>query len=468
MLASGDISDIALLFVTNEDFDTQLNRALALIGKRLQVSRSYLFIDSGDGTTTSNTHEWCAEGVESQIKNLQRIAYSEIPSWKKILLNQSVFSVEDVSKLPEDVKVVVEPQGIRSLVFSPLRIGEGLIGFLGFDECRHSRAWTEVEIEALKTITGIISAAYSRKLLTERLEAQQTRLTNIIEGTRLGTWEWNIQTGETIFNERWAEIIGYTLAELSPISIQTWERFAHPDDLEESGRQLNHHFQGISDFYECECRMRHKNGSWVWVLDRGKVIERDLHGRPLKMYGTHSDITEKKAMEEQIRDLAIRDPLTGLYNRRYIFKRLDEIIAEYVRCKRNFCLSIVDIDHFKEVNDSFGHMAGDYVLKEFALTISSTIRQYDLIGRYGGEEFIVLTTSAKGSETASMIERVMVMVRGSEFIFKGQKIRFTFSCGVADSSEFADDEVSVESLIALADKRLYSAKEAGRNCCFFR
>jgi PAS domain S-box-containing protein len=117
-----------------------------------------------------------------------------------------------------------------------------------------------------------------------------------------------VQIGETIFNERWAEIIGCSLAEISPTSTATWERFAHPDDLAESNRLLGRHFDGLSAFYECESRMLHKDGSWVWILDRGTVIERDAAGRPLWMYGTHIDITEKKAMEEQIRELAIRAP----------------------------------------------------------------------------------------------------------------------------------------------------------------
>lgn len=301
--------------------------------------------------------------------------------------------------------------------------------------------------------------------VSKDLSAEQVRLKNIIEGTRLGTWEWNIETGETTFNDRWAEIVGYTLEELAPLSIETWRRLTHPDDLAESERLLNLHFRGISEFYQCESRMRHKNGSWVWVLDRGKVIERDSHGHLLRMYGTHMDITEKKNMEQQIHELAIRDSLTGLYNRRYLLNRLDEIVAEYSRCGRNFCLSIIDIDHFKEVNDTYGHQAGDYVLKEFALTISSTVRQYDLVGRYGGEEFIVITTSAKAQETASMIERVMAMVRGSVFIYQGHKMHFTFSCGVADSLEFLREGFSVEAMIGLADKRLYKAKQAGRDRC---
>lgn len=133
------------------------------------------------------------------------------------------------------------------------------------------------------------------------LHAERQRLAYIIEGTNAGTWEWNVQTGETIFNERWANIIGYTLAELSPVSIETWIRFAHPDDLRQCNEQLARHFAGRLDFYSAELRVRHKDGRWVWVLDRGKVSAWTKDGQPLWMRGTHVDITERKEKELELK-----------------------------------------------------------------------------------------------------------------------------------------------------------------------
>lgn len=129
------------------------------------------------------------------------------------------------------------------------------------------------------------------------IKRERSRLRDVIEGTHVGTWEWNIQTGATEFNERWAEIIGYTLEEISPTSIETWANFVHPDDMEESEKQLQRHFAGECPYYQCEARMRHKAGHWVWVLDRGKVSKSTENGQPLMMYGTHQDITEQKENE---------------------------------------------------------------------------------------------------------------------------------------------------------------------------
>lgn len=127
------------------------------------------------------------------------------------------------------------------------------------------------------------------------------RLASIIEGARVGTWEWNVQTGETVFNEIWADFLGYTLEELAPVSIETWMRLAHPDDLERSTAKLQRHFAGALPWYDCRCRMRHKDGHWIWVHDRGKVITRTPDGKPLMMFGTHMDISGIMQVEQTLR-----------------------------------------------------------------------------------------------------------------------------------------------------------------------
>jgi PAS domain S-box-containing protein len=150
---------------------------------------------------------------------------------------------------------------------------------------------------------GVFRDITERKQAEEALRDQSWRLVSIIEGTRAGTWEWNTQTGEMVFNESWAEIAGYTLEELEPISIKTWAALAHPDDLKQSGELLERHFRGELPYYDCECRIKHKDGSWVWVQDRGRIITRTADGKPLMMFGTHSDITKRKQAEEARLDL---------------------------------------------------------------------------------------------------------------------------------------------------------------------
>lgn len=302
-----------------------------------------------------------------------------------------------------------------------------------------------------------------QKSLQNLYDNEKTRLHSIIEGTRLGTWEWNIQSGETTFNERWAEIIGYTLKELEPVSIDTWEKYSHPDDLNEAEKLLEKHFKGESDYYDCECRMKHKRGHWVWVHDRGKVIEWDDEGKPLMMYGTHSDISDKKEMDMKIMELSIRDPLTNVFNRRYIYDRVGKDILRFQRTKIEFSISILDIDFFKRVNDSYGHQAGDFILKEFTGIIASNLRESDLLGRYGGEEFIVVTYESSREKTAALMERILEAVRAKIFEYENDEIKITFSAGISDVSESSNETTTIEKIISIADQRLYYAKTTGRN-----
>lgn len=164
------------------------------------------------------------------------------------------------------------------------------------------------EVIARTDIIRDISESVAAK---QGLDEERQRLQNILEGTGAGTWEWNVQTGETRFNERWAEIIGYTLDELKPVSIETWLNNTEPDDLEGSRKALQRHFDGETDTYQFEARMRHKDGHWVWVLDRGKVITRTPDGKPEWMFGTHQDINERKLQQDDLRKSQIFLDKTG-------------------------------------------------------------------------------------------------------------------------------------------------------------
>ena len=312
-------------------------------------------------------------------------------------------------------------------------------------------------------IRGYIFNQDHIKNIEIQLKKERERLQNIITSNNIGTWEWNVQSGETTFNERWAEIIGYTIEELKPLTIDTWKKFSHPEDLEKSANLLTKHFNGELEQYECEVRMRHKNGSWVWVLDKGKVLSFTFDGKPLIMFGTHTDITERKAYEKKIIEVSIRDPLTNIYNRRHIFSRLSEIKAKYQRDGIDFSIAILDIDFFKRVNDNFGHLAGDFVLQEFTKILSKNIRPFDLLGRFGGEEFIIIMLNCKKDTASVRIYDILKIIRNTNFIYKNQRINFTFSAGISDSSDCEFENLNLDRLIDSADRKLYFAKKTGRN-----
>jgi len=151
-------------------------------------------------------------------------------------------------------------------------------------------------------IQGHAEDITQQKAAEQQLLDYQWRLESIIDGTQVATWEWNVQTGEVIFDENWAKIVGHTLEELQPVTISTWQRFAVEDDLAKSNELLAKHFAGELPYYDTEARMHHKDGHVVWVRDRGKVASWTDDGKPLIMFGTHADITADKKREQVLFD----------------------------------------------------------------------------------------------------------------------------------------------------------------------
>lgn len=532
------------------------------------------------------------------------------------------------------------------------------------------------------------------------------RLMMMLEATQAGTWEWNVQTGECYFNERWAEIIGYTLDELKPLSIETWLEYVHAEDGQVSDKILNEHFDGKRSFYECEARMRHKDGHWVWVRDYGKLVSRTADGKPEWVVGTHidisglkelsqrfeafadllpgvvyqyeqhpdgssrfpfasqgmkhiygvspdavkhdaspvfkvihpddlprvaktitesakrgvdwiceyrvihsgmirwvfgharpqsglddstlwygmiiditgrkkleleleksqanlklaqriaktghweanmdsgelywsdmvyeilgyepgelepsveffrslvpnediaavtrsekkaqktgihdvqhrmrtrdgsliwvhelaelqsdgitlvgtvRDITEQKELELKLEQQAVMDPLTQIGNRRAFNKALDREFSRYYRYKTPLSLISFDLDHFKRVNDTFGHAAGDKVLLEVTTAVKSELRKEDVFARVGGEEFTVLLPDTGENEALQVAEKIRTLIEGLSINYENQTIRVTATFGLASVSGQVVDQ---EHLLQIADRALYKGKTSGRN-----
>ncbi|MCP4149304.1 MAG: diguanylate cyclase [bacterium] len=329
---------------------------------------------------------------------------------------------------------------------------------------RHLQAAARVERDNAGNpirMTGVTWDITERKQAEELIATKRRRLADIIEGTNVGTWEWNVQTGETVFNERWANIIGYTLKELAPVSIDTWTKFAHPDDLKESGELLKKHFENESDYYECEARMRHKDGSWAWVLDRGKVATWTEDGKPLLMSGTHQDITERKNAEEKIKHLATHDALTDLPSLKLAKDRALMAVRLARRNKTSCGIMFIDLDGFKAVNDSCGHDAGDALLKEVAKRLLACVRESDTVARIGGDEFLVTLSELQVSnKDAELIAGKLVQSISQPFSYNGEQVSIGASIGIAI---FPGNGEDIDNLIKQADNAMYSIKNSGKN-----
>lgn len=242
------------------------------------------------------------------------------------------------------------------------------------------------------------------------IENSHKRMANIIEGTNVGTWEIDLMTGEHFYNNRWAEILGYTLEELTPINNETWKKLVHPDDLEMQLERDEKLYTKELDFYDEEYRMLHKDGSVIWIQDRGKVISWTKDGKPHIISGTQTDITKRKNLEldkkkkqEEILFLSYCDQLTGLFNRRYFEDKLKEIDSA-----DNLPITLVmaDVNGLKLVNDSFGHNLGDELLKKAAEVLKNGCRNSDIISRLGGDEFVAILTKTNEQQAEQIIKRI--------------------------------------------------------------
>ena len=319
---------------------------------------------------------------------------------------------------------------------------------------------TRYFVGTIKDITEQRQQEENLRLAKMALEDERRRLANIIEATHVGTWEWNIQTGETRFNERWAEIIGYPLADLEPVSIDTWVKYTHPEDLQASSAALEKHFRGEAEFYEIECRMGHREGRWVWVLDRGKVFSWADDGKPLMMFGTHQDITQRKEYEARIRHMAMHDPLTGLPTLRLAYDRIQMAIEQVQREKKSAAVFYVDLDGFKAVNDAGGHRAGDQLLQTIATRLRQAVRGIDTVARIGGDEFLVILTSIDNRENARKVAHKLLEQVRDPIDIEGNAFRVGFSIGIA---MIPDDGLEPKGLIEAADVAMYRVKNSGKN-----
>ncbi|WP_314322988.1 EAL domain-containing protein [Comamonas aquatica] len=297
-----------------------------------------------------------------------------------------------------------------------------------------------------------------------QLGLERSRLQEILDATRAGIWEWNVQTGACVFNERWAQMLGYTLEEIRPWTVDTWTRLTHPDDLAPTMERLELHFARKTQYYESEMRMRHKDGHWVWVSDRGRLISRTPEGLPLVMNGTHIDITESKIANDAIWQQANYDSLTQLPNRLLLNDRLTDVLKRAERSQNKVALIFIDLDHFKEVNDTLGHPVGDQLIIQAGARIRRSVRESDTVARLGGDEFCILIADlADVTHLTELAQKVLDQL-ASPYTLGDEQVYSTASLGI---SIYPDDAGDAIEMLRHSDQAMYAAKNEGRHCFRF-
>lgn len=302
-----------------------------------------------------------------------------------------------------------------------------------------------------------------------------------------GIWDWDLRRNTVTHNAKWCELLGFPPDELQH-PIEVFGARLHEDDRATVLAQIDAALAGAGEYHH-EHRMRRLDGSVIWVHDRGRVVERDEQGQPTRMAGCVTDISARKRDEqalvhmtealsamnerleqmvterttelaranEELRLLARRDALTGLPNRRAGNERL---LAEFTRMKRvrePYAVLMMDIDHFKRINDTHGHAAGDEVLRHAARVLTGAIRESDFVARFGGEEFLAVLPNTDLAGALTVGEKIRHAIESALTPLVGS-LSISLGLGLAQP-----DDDDLEIAVRTADRCLYEAKRTGRN-----
>ncbi len=411
--------------------------------------------------------------------------------------------------------------------------------------------------------------------------AQRHLLQRVLEGSEQGFWEWDLHSGRIQVSARFETMLGYSPGEMD-LRTDTWLALLHPADVAAAQSSIAQHLQGLTQFHEAEFRARCKDGSWRWILTRGKIVTRSADGQPLKLAGTHTDIEQRHRNEEAlhlaelmfagsydgmmlvdadnrvirvnpafsritgyseadvlgkspallssglheknyyrqmwlqlhqhgfwrgeiinkrkdgsvytemlsisvVRDgdgqisqyigifadisqfkahaaeldkVANFDALTGLPNRRLLLTRFNQTLIRALQMDQRCAVCLIDIDGFKQINDSYGSTFGDRVLLALSHQLQSTLRHDDTLARLGGDEFVVLLSDMPPLPEGNLIVKRLLKAVNKPLLLDGITITLTCSIGV---SLYPDDNADPDSLLRHADKAMFQAKESGRN-----
>ena len=388
--------------------------------------------------------------VSEGVRQLYGVAPEEVMADGSLL--NSFRHPEDLAPLKQQWRAAIDTDQSLELAFRIL-LRDGTVKWVQMTSSAVSRS------EAGAVRVGVILDISARAQAEDALRASDRLWKLALEATGDGVWDWDLVTGEELLSDSCLAMYGYRAGEVGAHFLDLDQR-THPDDVARMQRDREAHFAGLTRTYVNEHRVQCRDGSWKWILSRGMVIGRDAQDRPTRMVGTHTDITERKQSEALIWRQANFDALTGLPNRRMLRDRLEQNIKQSRREGLRVAVLFIDLDHFKQVNDTVGHAKGDLLLIEAAHRIRHCVREVDTVARLGGDEFTVVLSELGDPKRATEIAQQIVHALGEVFLLGGDTAFVSASVGI---TMYPDDATEIEDLFKHADQALYVAKDAGRN-----
>ncbi len=278
-------SNIGLALTKGSDLPEMLNRCCQALVEYLDAPSAQVWLLN----QTENILELKASaGHDADLGNYYSLKIDLIAAERQAYITNNIANDPLISN-PE----VIKKEGIVAFAGYPLILEEQLVGVIAMS-ARH--CFNSNLRNLLESIASQVAVGIGRKKTALALQSSEARLQMALAGSELGIWDWNILTGEIYFDPQWKKILGYEVTEIED-TFQAWKRLVNPADLAESIKALTAHFEGRTPMYEVEFRMRHKSGEWKWILSQGKVFERDETGKPVRMIGTHQDLSDRYAAQ---------------------------------------------------------------------------------------------------------------------------------------------------------------------------
>lgn len=446
----------------------QIDSEFRRLGHRLRLSHSQLRASMND--LDRKVTERTAELADSEaryrqvVEHATDIIYRTGPTGALTFHNEAFAHLAGPVPLGSNILSILDPAHRRAVRAAAVRQVRSRIPVMAMEfACRlpgGELCWIGQSSQLLLTSDGRVAGfqAIARDITEQRRaklaqrEAEE-RYALAVRGSNSGIWDWDLRTGKVYYSLRWLEMFG--LSPASPCeAAECWLSRVHPADARSLRAELDQFFSnGRAELFESEHRIQHADGTWRWVLVSGAAV-RGTAGRALRIAGSTSDITAGKLV----------DPLTGLSNRLAVLERLEQLLArQHDNPSRAFALLFMDLDRFKLINDSLGHVKGDHLLLGVSRRLLSALDQVDgavgFVGRLGGDEFVIVLDDAPGGKTAIAVAQAIQREMEAPLHLDGALLFASTSIGIAVSDPHL---ASAEDLLRNADTTMYQAKAEGR------
>ena len=441
-----------------------VNDLLAALGRVTGVSRVWIFQTvalTPTHITQNYTFEWAAAPKYKQIgmpmfsmftNPIDRPEYRDLIESRRRGEWQKTITAQTERGWFRDTMIV---QKIKSMLTIPVMVEDQWWGTLGFDDCEREYDWSDEEIALLRIAGYLISNA----VLSDRLSAKRKQSDILRQITDSSTWSYDLKTGQVWCSSDLIHSVPMPTDSFR-LSLREALGWVHPEDRHSALEAARAYFRKGEGMFRRDMRLFTDCGDIRWVEFIGNV-RYGASGKPEQFAGIAVDIGARKREEERLRKEAVTDPLTGVMNRRMFLRTLQEHIDRTLDDGSGFGLLLIDIDWFKGVNDRYGHVAGDLVLRHFVEICDRALGHQGIVARLGGDEFAVLLPGAGPEESRAVGEKLRRAVVKFPCLFEDKRILVTASVGVTVHESGVTTPARV---VESADLALYSAKKSGRNC----